>query len=140
MDSVREFFKGDRFAARNGVSLLEVRPGYAKARMLVEEHHCNGYRIAHGGAIFTLADFAFAVAANSHGTVAVAVNVNISFVKAGELGVLLAEAREVSRGPKLSSYTVHVTNEAGELIAVFQGLAYSKKESLAEVMAHEKKA
>jgi len=139
MDSVKEFFKGDRFAARNGISLLEVRPGYAKARMLVEEHHFNGYRITHGGAIFTLADFAFAAASNSHGTVAVAVNANISFVKAGEVGVLLAEAREVSRGPKLSSYTIHVTNEAGELVAVFQGLAYSKKESIADVMAQANK-
>ena len=140
MDSIKAFFERDQFAARNGISLLEVRPGYAKAQMRVEEHHFNCYRIAHGGAIFTLADFAFAAACNSHGTVAVAVNVNISFVKAAAAGMLLAEAREVSRGPKLSSYTVHVTNEAGDLVAVFQGLSYSKKETLADVLAQAPKA
>ncbi|MBN2468316.1 MAG: hotdog fold thioesterase, partial [Deltaproteobacteria bacterium] len=86
--------------------------------------------IAHGGAIFTLADLAFAVAANSHGTVAVAVSVTISFLKAVTGGTVTAEAREVSLNPKLASYSVTVTDENGTVIALFQGMAYRKKEKL----------
>ena len=64
--------------------------------------HLNGYRTVQGGAIFTLADFAFAAASNAHGTVAVAINVSINFLKAGTTGTLQAEAREVARNPKLA--------------------------------------
>jgi acyl-CoA thioesterase len=89
---------------------------------------------AQGGAIFTLADFVFAAAVNSHGTVAVAINVSISFVKAVTNGTIIAEAREIAQGPKLASCTVHVTDEQGALVAVFQGLAYRKKDLIADVI------
>jgi len=83
-----------------------------------------------GGAVFTLADFAFAAAANAHGTVAVAINVSITFMKAVSTGLLRAEAREVALNPKLGTYTVDVKDERGDLVAVFQGLAYRKKDPL----------
>ena len=131
---IKEFFRRDQFAAHNGVELLEVTPGGAKVRMDVREHHLNGLRSVHGGAIFTLADFAFAAACNSHGTVAVALNVNISFVKAGMPGTTLyATAREVSVSPKIGTYEIDVTNGGGELIATFQGLAYRKREKLSDI-------
>ncbi|HEY3272112.1 MAG TPA: hydroxyphenylacetyl-CoA thioesterase PaaI [Methanocella sp.] len=132
---LKEFFKRDKFAARCGIELLEVSPGGAKVSMKVEEHHLNGLRTVHGGAIFTLADYTFAVACNSHGTVAVALNVNISFVKAAFPGMTLyAEAKEVSMSPKIGTYDIRVTNEKGDLIATFQGLAYRKKEKLEELV------
>jgi phenylacetic acid degradation protein PaaD len=131
---LKEFFKRDQFAAYCGIELLEVSPGGAKVRMKIEEHHLNGLRTVHGGAIFTLADFAFAVACNSHGTVAVALNVSINFVKAAFPGMTLyAEAKEVSISPKIGTYDIRVTNEKGELIATFEGLAYRKKEKLEEL-------
>lgn len=130
MQHIKEYFKGDQFAARNNIELLEVSPGRAKAKMTVHPHHWNGLNTVQGGAIFTLADFAFAAAANSHGTVAVAINVNITFMKAIATGTLYAEAREVSKNPKLGSYAVEVRNETGELIAQFQGLAYRKKDPI----------
>jgi len=90
----------------------------------------NGYGTVQGGAIFTLADFAFAAASNSHGTVAVAINVNITFMKAVVTGTLWADAREVSKNFKLGSYTVEVKDAEGDLVALFQGLAYRKKDPL----------
>lgn len=131
---LKEFFRRDQFAALCGIELLEVSQGGAKVRMKVEERHLNGLRTVHGGAIFTLADFAFAVACNSHGTVAVALNVNISFVKAAFPGMLLfADAKEVSLSPKIGTYDIRITSEKGDLIATFQGLAYRKREKLEEL-------
>ena len=130
--SIQRFFKNDKFAERADIELLSVSPGQARAKMTLHPHHLNGYGTVQGGAIFTLADFAFAAASNSHGTVAVAINVSITFMKAGTTGTLWAEAREISRNPKLGSYTVDVKDDQGELVAVFQGLAYRKSERIPE--------
>jgi len=130
MENIKKFFKKDKFAERAGIELLEVKEGYAKARMKINENHLNGIGTVHGGAIFTLADFTFAVAANSYGTVTVAINANISFMKAAIDGVLFAEAEEISINPKLGTYTITVTDDAGEIIAIFQGMAYKKREKI----------
>ncbi len=125
----RDMFEKDLFAKHVGVELLDVAPGRATARLRLEPRHLNGVSIVQGGAIFTLADLAFAAAANSHGPVAVAVNVSITFLKAARSGTLLAEAREVGLNPKLGTYTVEVKDDAGAVVALFQGLAYRKTES-----------
>jgi len=124
------FQKNDRFAGHSGIELLEISEGRAKAAMNIKKHHLNSVGSVHGGAIFTLADFVFAVASNSHGTVAVAINVSISYMKAATRGRLFAEAIEVAINPKLASYTVNVTDEQGGLIAIFQGMVYRKKETV----------
>ncbi len=128
-----KFFQRDRFAAHAGISLLEVSKGVARARMEVGPQHLNGVGIVQGGAIFTLADLAFAAACNSHGTVAVAVSATVSFAKATTAGVLQAEAREVAVSPRLSTCEVRVTDDAGDVVALFTGTAYRKKERLADV-------
>ncbi|MFA5262602.1 MAG: PaaI family thioesterase [Opitutaceae bacterium] len=130
LKAMSAFFQGDLFAKHCGIELVSLEPGYAVAKMKVQPWHFNAVGIVQGGAIFTLADYAFAVASNTRGNVAVAVNVSITFTKAAKAGVLSAEAREVSFSPKLASYTVNVADEAGSLIAVFQGLVYRKKESI----------
>src|SRR5512137_2636165 len=86
LESVERYFKNDRFAERANIQLLAVSPGHARAKMTLHPHHLNGYGTVQGGAIFTLADLAFAAASNSHGTVAVAINVSISFMKAATTG------------------------------------------------------
>jgi acyl-CoA thioesterase len=131
MKSLKEFLQGDEFAKRCGIELVSVAPGHAVTRMLVQPWHLNAVGIAQGGAIFTLADYAFAAASNSHGTVAVGINVSITYMKSVTTGVLTAEAREVDLNPKLASYTVNVTDEAGSLIAIFQGLVYRKNQPIA---------
>ncbi|MBD3242167.1 MAG: hotdog fold thioesterase [Chitinivibrionales bacterium] len=133
--NLKKFFARDRFAASAGIELVDTSDGYARAVMPVQRSHLNGVNSVQGGAIFTLADLAFAAACNSHGTVAVAINVSISFVKAATGGTLTAEAREVAVNPKLSSVTVNVTDESGDLVAIFQGMAYRKKVTLEEVVA-----
>jgi acyl-CoA thioesterase len=132
---LRVLFTYDRFAAAAGIELVEVREGYARARMTAGERHLNGVDVVQGGCLFTLADFAFAAACNSHGTLAVAINVSISFVEAGRPGTLTAEAHEVALSPRLSSCTVHVRDASGTLIAIFQGMAYRKTETIAHYLA-----
>ena len=80
--------------------------------------------------MFTLADFAFAVASNSHGTLAMGINTSMSFVKAAIKGVLHAEAVEQSRNARLASYAVTITDDDGDVVAIFQGMVYRKKESV----------
>lgn len=65
MTTLKEFLKTDRFATCTGVELLEIKPGYARARMEVTDRHLNGGGVCQGGALFTLADLAFAAVANS---------------------------------------------------------------------------
>lgn len=124
------FRENDKFAGHSGIELLEISEGRAKAVMKIEQYHLNAVGSVHGGAIFTLADYVFAVASNSHRTVAVAINVSISYLKAANKGRLLAEANEVAKNSKLASYTVNVTDEEGNLIAIFQGMVYRKKETI----------
>ena len=128
LESIRHHFENDRFAAASGMTLVELRPGFAKTRLAIEDRHLNNVGLVHGGAIFTLADFAFGAAAKTGGKVAVGVNTSLSFLKATRSGTLYAEATEISRSRKLSVCTVRVTNDAGELVALFQGTAYIKDE------------
>ncbi len=128
LEAIKHYFENDRFAAASGMRLLELRPGFAKTCLTVEERHLNNVGTVQGGAIFTLADFAFGAASKTGGKVAVAVNTNLAFLKATRSGTLYAEATEISRSRKLSVCTVQVTNEAGELVALFQGTAYIKEE------------
>jgi acyl-CoA thioesterase len=129
-DIIKKFFKGDRLAEYLGIELVDVSEGMAVSKMKIQEEHLNGINTVHGGAIFTLADFTFAVAANSHGRVTVAINVSISFVKAATSGMLTATAKESSLSPKISTYTVNVTDHDGNLIAIFQGMAYRKRDKI----------
>jgi len=94
--------------------------------MKIGEQHMNSHRTVHGGAIFTLADTAFALASNSHGVPAAAINAHISYLTAARSGILYAEAEEFAKNPKLASYTVQVMGEKGEKIAIFQGMVYRK--------------
>lgn len=128
LESLRHHFENDRFAAASGMRLVELRPGYAKTSLQVEDRHRNNLGTVQGGAIFTLADFAFGVAAKTGGKVAVAVNATVSFLKATRSGTLYAEATEISRSRRLSVCTVRVTNDAGQLVALVQGTAYIKDE------------
>ncbi|MDY0130040.1 MAG: PaaI family thioesterase [Methanosarcina vacuolata] len=133
MKNIKDFLKNDNFAAISGIEILEASPGYAKARMNIEEKHLNALKTVQGGAIFTLADLTFAAASNAYGNVAVAINANISFVKAATGKTLTAEAKETSINPKISTYTVNITDDKGDLVAIFHGMGYRKKISLDEL-------
>ena len=123
-------FEKDVFATSNGIKLVEAKPGYAKSSMEIKPSHYNSVGIVHGGALFTLADFTFAVASNSHGRIALAIDAEISFFKATTNGTLTAEAKEISLNGKLGTYLVEITNEANEHIAHFKGTVYRKKDKI----------
>jgi acyl-CoA thioesterase len=126
VESIEAVVHRDAFAKLAGIELLEIRAGFARARMAIRPEHLNGLGLVHGGAIFTLADLTFAAACNSHGPPTVAVNVSISFLKAAKAGTLFAECTELTPPARLGSYAARVTDEAGETIATFQGLSYRK--------------
>jgi len=127
MKSVQTFFnRADAFARHNGMTIIELREGYARAEMELQPYHLNGAQTVHGGALFTLADFAFAASSNSRGQLALSVNSSISIFRGAKEGKLIAESREVSCSPKLASYEVSIRNEAGDLLASFQGMVYRK--------------
>jgi acyl-CoA thioesterase len=129
-EDLKKYFKNDIFARHVGIELVDVSEGWARAKMEIKEHHLNGVRLVHGGAIFTLADLAFAAAVNSRGRVAVAINCSIQFLKGVTGNVIYAEAHEESLNNTIASYTIKVTNESGEVISVFQGMAYRKSDSV----------
>ena len=131
MNDIKQFFAvEDRFARHSGIELLDVAPGRARASMQIEPYHCNAAKTVHGGAIFTLADFVFAVASNSHGTLAMGITTSVSFVKAVTGGTLYAEAREETRNPKLATYSVRVTDDDHAVVALFQGTVYRKRDAI----------
>lgn len=118
--------RNDRLASLLGFRLLCVEPNYALVEMEIREDHANGIGGLHGGAIFSLADYAFAVACNSGGVPTVAVNANISYFKAAKGKRITAEAREVSSGRKICCCQVDVFDEDKTLIARFSGTGYRK--------------
>jgi len=131
-DKIGHFFENDRFAALVGIKLVKVEPGYAVAKLEVSDQHLNATNIVQGGVTFTLADFAFAAASNSHGQIALGINANISYFKPPKGKILTAEAREISANNKLASYNVDIFDETKELIARFTGTVYRKKDKIEE--------
>ena len=79
--TIQDFLQGDKFALLAGVELLEVGNGYAKARMEVKPEHLNGGGVCQGGALFTLADLAFAAATNSHARLTFSIDSSIHFFR-----------------------------------------------------------
>lgn len=126
MDSVNVVRDKDAFARLLGIEVAECGPGRATVSMSITPQHRNGLGMVHGGAMFTLADYAFAVACNSHGYASVAVNASISYLRAPKGTVLRAEAEEVMVEGKMGSCLVRVLDEDGSVVATFQGLSYRK--------------
>jgi acyl-CoA thioesterase len=127
-----EIFSKDRYAVLSGIEIIESGKGYCKTRLVIEDRHLNAANVVQGGAIFTLADLAFAVASNSHGQLALAINVNISFLHAKSKGTLYATATEVGDPKQLGAYDVLVTDEQGAVVARFNGMVYRKKQKRPE--------
>ena len=117
----------DRFAAGAGVRLVEIGDGYARAEMMVTESHVNGANVCQGGAIFTLADLAFAAAVKSGGLMTVGTTNNITYLRSAVIGdVLTAEARQEDHH-KMPFCEIRVTNQDGLLVCVMTGSAYRRQ-------------
>jgi acyl-CoA thioesterase len=113
------------FAQKFGLRLVDLAQGYAKVEMAFTPDMENIFGMAHGGALFALIDEAFETASNSHGTMAVALNINISYTASPTEGATLtAEARELNRTNKTALYDIQVTEGGSRLIASCQALVY----------------
>jgi len=128
MDDAIERMKQDAFARLLGIELVEAGSGRAMVQMAVKDEHRNSVGMVHGGVIFTIADYAFAVACNSHGVPAVAVQCSISYFRPPQGAAITAEASEVSLTRRLGTYTVYVRDTDGNLVALFQGMAFRRVE------------
>lgn len=117
LDEVRKRFSQDRFATVNGAVIEAVDEGYARCFMELNESHCNALGAVMGGAIFTLADFAFAVASNWNKNPQVSLEASISFLGRAKGSKIIAEAQKIKEGRKTCYYEVNVSDEFGNQVA-----------------------
>lgn len=131
-EAVGQWMAGaDRFAHSLGIRLVSVAPGHCVVAMPVTETMHNGVGTTHGGATFTLADFAFAIAANSHGRAAVALSTQMSYPAASRAGdTLTATASEESLGGRTGLYRVEVRREDGTLVGLFTGTVFRRDDAI----------
>ena len=123
-DTLRERIADDAFCEAVGIELASLESGRAETTLTVEERHLNFHGTPHGGAVYALADAAFAAASNSRGETAVALETNVSYLAAAEVGDrLTAVAEETHAGGSTAEYRVEVTAE-DERVATFRGRVY----------------
>jgi len=119
------------FAKKFGLRLVDLREGYSKVEMRFTPDLENIFGMAHGGAIFALIDEAFETASNSHGTIAVALNMNITYLSSPPTGSLLAaEAQEFNQTQRTAAYDIKVIDDQNNLIASCQALVYRRGKPL----------
>ena len=130
---VEHMLQTDHFSKWMGIEMMDAAVGYSKIQMTLRKEMLNGFGIAHGGITFALADSAFAFACNSDGKVTVALDVSISFPKAGKEGdTLTAEAKQVNKTNRTGLYLIEVKNQHNELVALFKGTCYKTEKRLVE--------
>jgi len=128
--TINEYIQKDQYTALLGAKVEILEPGHSRVSLTITEKMTNFHNTTHGSVIFALSDIAFAAASNSHGQMTVALNVDISFLKASKPGdQLVAEAKEVHVGGRTALYDITVRDEqTGELVAKSQDLVYRKNE------------
>ena len=125
LDAASALHDRDALARHLGIELVDGGAGRATVRLTVGAEHLNFNGTCHGGVVFSLADTAFGLASNGHGTRAAAIDAHLTFNAAVREGDrLTAVAVERSRGRRIASYGVDVTREDGRLISVFTGTVY----------------
>jgi acyl-CoA thioesterase len=115
----------DAFSQWLGIEIEAIGPESCRCRMTVRDEMLNGFGVAHGGIVFSLADSAFAFACNTHGRVTVSIENAVTYphpVRSGD--VLTAEATQEAASNRLGYYAVGVHNQEGALVAMFRGTAY----------------
>ena len=122
---VASMMASDAFSQWLGIEVVEVAPRRSTCRMTVREEMVNGLGVTHGGIEFSLADSAFAFACNTHGKVTVSIENSVTYpapIRSGD--VLTAVAQEEASSGRLSYYRSEVTNQRGEVVALFRGTAF----------------
>ena len=122
---VGELFARDRYAASQGIELIDPTPGSITVSMPLTGDHMNFYDVTHGGALFSLADCAFSLASNAHGDRAVAIDTHLALTAGTQEGdVLTALAEEMTRGRTLATYRITITRSDGRTVGLFTGTVF----------------
>jgi acyl-CoA thioesterase len=130
----KTMYERDPASQALGMTLDEIRPGYARMSMRVRGDMLNGHATCHGGYIFMLADSAFAFACNSHNFNTVGAGCSIDYLAPGREGdLLVAEAVEQALQGKTGVYDIKVSNQEGRTIALFRGKSHRVSGMVAEV-------
>ena len=133
LDAIRTLFEErNAFAAHAGVEILDLAEGRATCTMTIGDLHRNPFGTVNAGAIYTLAQTAFAVASNSQGDMTLTTTLAIAYIKPATAGTLTARATERSASGRLGVFTIEVTDDSNELIAEVQATGYRTKRSLEE--------
>ncbi|MGI5898603.1 MAG: PaaI family thioesterase [Christensenellales bacterium] len=117
LNELKSFFSNDVFARNMGIKIESAGEDGAVCTLLAAADHMNAGGMVQGGAIFTLADLAFAVAANAGGAQTVTLNCSISYLSGARAGLLTAKSTAVHKGRRTCVYSVDVTDESGRLVA-----------------------
>ncbi|MEO8710815.1 MAG: hydroxyphenylacetyl-CoA thioesterase PaaI [Parafilimonas sp.] len=128
---VKHMMQHDAFSKWLGIEILEIAEGYCKIKMTVREEMMNGFHVAHGGIIFSFADSALAFACNNRNNLSLALDCNISFLKQVNVGdELIAETTEIHNGKSTGVYSIAVTNQNNQQVALFKGTCFRTEKSL----------
>ena len=131
ISGIKRQVEKEPYAQKLGMRLVLLEPGHAIVEMTPSDGLENIFGMAHGGAIFSLIDEAFQVSCNAHGTVAVALNMTVTYhVPPDKNRTLRAESKEIHRSTKTGTYEIKVTDDKNRLIASCMALAYRKGERL----------
>jgi acyl-CoA thioesterase len=131
ISAIKRQVEKESYAKKMGLRLVELGPGHAVVEMVPREDMANIFGMTHGGAIFSLIDEAFQVSCNAYGTVAVALNMTITYHQAPERNrILRAESVEIHRSRKTATYDIKVRDEENTLIASCMAVAYRKSDKL----------
>ena len=129
LEETKKYFIEDRFATKVcGITIEKVGPGEALCRMEIQDLHKNALGSVQGGAIFTLADFAFAVASNQEGMATVSLSNTITYLRASRGSVLFARACRISETKRIAAYEVTITDDLEETIALMNVTGFIRRE------------
>ena len=125
---VEKMISGDEFSKWLGIEVIEISKGFCKLKMNVRDEMTNGFKIAHGGISYSLADSCLAFSANSDGIQSLSVETSISYTKKVQSGdILTAISKEINKSSKTALYYITITNQEMEEIAHFKGTVYRTK-------------
>ena len=130
LEKAREFFDGDFYATRaTGITIEEVGDHFARCSFEITRNHQNAYGGVMGGAIFTLADYTFAVSSNFNQPQTVSITSQINFIGMAKGKKLISESRLIKDGRSTCLYEINITDELGTKVAMatFTGMKLSSK-------------
>ena len=131
---VNKMISNDSYSKWLGIEIIELSEGFCKLQMKIRDDMTNGFKIAHGGISYSLADSALAFASNSYGFQSLTIESSINYFKKVNSGdILSAITNEINKTEKIAKYSIVVSNQNNEKIASFNGKVHrTKKQWFAE--------